>query len=196
MPMPKPKTEGNYLKAPGKGQSVTFRVLGDPVEYYMGFKTTQNGSETKMVCVRKAALNQFTPGTYDTVGKFGPQKPRYAMAFPVLNEAGTVMVFEVAQKTILDGLYQLENNKKWGDLSAFDVTVTGAEDGKSYMVTPNPKEPLSETAREAWDGLVRNGFDLRVLLENKDPFMVSGGSPAESNELLDPQFEETDTIPF
>lgn len=196
MPMPKPKTEGNYLKAPKAGQSVTFRVLGDPVEYYLAFKTTTNGNEKKISVVRHATLAEFAPGTYDTEGKYGPTGPKYAMAFPVLSEDGSVKVFEIGQKTILDSLYALENNKKWGDLTTFDVTVTGDDDGKGYTVTPDPKTPMSETGKAAWDALVEHGFDLRVLLAGRDPFLHA--APQQRDELTDPDFDSTeaDRVPF
>lgn len=193
MPMPKPKTEGRYLKAPKAGQSVTFRILGDPVEYYLAFKT---GAENKIAPVRRANLHDFKPGSYDTTSKFGPRTPDYCQAFPILGPTGDVMVMEIRQKTILDGLFGLENNKKWGDLTTYDVTVTAADDGKSYTVVPDPKAPLSEADAEKWDGLKRNGFDLRLLLDGKDPFKESG-QPV-NDEIANPNFDgdDSDSIPF
>lgn len=195
MAMPKPKTGGNYLKAPKAGQSVSFRILGDPVEYFLGFKTTatEDGG-SKVSVVRKKSLADFRPGEYDTMGKYGPTSPKYAMAFPVLAEDGCVKVFEVGQKTILDSLYALENNKKWGDLTKFDVTVTGDDDGKGYSVTPDPKTPINDAGREAWEGLLRNGFDLSVLISGADPFMTS--APASGFDPLNPNFDDTEGLPF
>lgn len=171
MPMPKPKTEGRWLKAPKADQSITFRVLGDPVEYYLAFKTND---EKKQLPVRRKSLSDFRPGDYDLTDKFGKTSPKYCQAFPVLGPTGDVMIFEVRQKTVLDGLFALDNKPKWGDLRGYDVTVTGDADGKGYSVTPEPKEPLSEEAQEAWDGLVRNGFNMAVLLDGGDPFKECG----------------------
>ena len=193
MPMPKPKTEGHYMKAPKAGQSVTFRILGDPIEYFLAFKTNAEG---KISPVRRAEFSEFKPGDYDTTSKYGKVAPVYAMAFPVLSDAGDVKVFEVRQKTILDALYGLENNNKWGDLSGYDVTLTGDEDGKGYTVTPDPKAPLSKKDREKWDALVRNGFDLRVLLNNDDPFTTAGdGGPVFTDADAAPAGTDDD-IPF
>lgn len=192
MPMPKPKTEGRYLKAPKAGQSITFRVLADPLEFYVAFKTDE---DKKQHPVRRASLSDFRPGDYDLTDKFGKASPKYCQAFPILGPTRDVMIAEFRQKTILDGLFALDNKPKWGDLRGYDVTVTGAEDGKSYTVTPEPKEPLTEDEQEKWDGLVRNGFNLRVLLNCDDPFKecgVSGG-----HEDGGPDFDSPDDrIPF
>lgn len=176
MPMPKPKTEGRYLKAPKAGQSITFRILADPVEFYVAFKTN---SDNKQVPVRRKSLSDFRPGDYDLTDKFGKASPKYCQAFAILGPTRDAMVIEFRQKTILDGLFALDNKPKWGDLRGYDVTVTCAEDGKGYTVTPEPKEPLTEEEQEKWDGLVRNGFDLRVLLDGLDPFKECGAPSAE-----------------
>lgn len=189
MAMPKPKTDGHYLKAPKAGQSLTLRILGDPVEYYIGFKT---GADNKISVTRRTSLDQFKPGDYDAVDKYGRRAiPAYCMAFPVLTSDDEVKVCEFRQKTILDSLYQLENNKKWGDLTTFDVTITGDDDGKGYSVTPDPKTPASKKGLEKYAALVRNGFNLNVLLNGDDPFMVSGDNLTPMrDDIANPDFSE------
>ena len=103
------------------------------------------------------------------------------------------MVFTAGQKTILDGLFALDNNPKWGELSTYDVTVTAKDDGKAYSVVPDPKAPLTTEQAEKWDGLVRNGFDMRLLLDNRDPFKESGqAGDDEDDELANPSFDDDD----
>lgn len=184
MSMPKPKTEGRYLKAPKAGQSVTFRILADPVEFYQAWKTSSDG---KQAPVRRVSISDFKRGDYDETNKYGKQSPVYCQAFPIIGPSGDVMVFTAGQKTILDGLYALDNNPKWGELSTYDVVVTAKEDGKAYSVVPDPKTPLSEDATEKWSGLLRNGFDLLLLIDGKDPFKESGAAggddPANDDDI-------------
>lgn len=189
MPMPKPKTEGRYLKAPKAGQSLTFRILADPVVFWQAWKTDGEGKQRPVRKPDTLVVN-WKRGEYDEINKYGtPQKPAYCQAFPVIGPNGDVQIFTASQKTILDGLFALDNNKKWGALTGYDVVVSCNEDGKGYTVTPEPKEPLSAEAAEKWAGLVRNGFDMSVLVDLKDPFAVSGGS-AESDEIANPNFDE------
>lgn len=192
MPMPKPKTEGRYLKAPKAGLSLTLRILGDPIAFWQAWKKDAEGKERP---VRKpdAAVVTWRRGEYDEMNKYGPQKPVYCQAFPVIGPSGDVQVFTVSQKTILDGLFALENNKKWGPLTGYSVEITAAADGKSYSVQAEPKEPLSEDAAEKWAGLVRNGFDLSLMIEGKDPFAEAGMS--SDDDLSNPNFDN-DNIPF
>jgi hypothetical protein len=192
MGMPKPKTEGRYLKAPKAGQSVTLRILSDPVEFYQAWKTDGEGRQRP---IRKPFLTDFKRGDYDEANKYGTQQsPAYCQAFPVIGPTGEVMVFTAHQKTILDGLYALDNKPKWGDLTGYDVTIEGAEDGKSYSVTPDPKTPLSESHRAAWEGLVRNGFNLRLLIEARDPFKELGEVTAE-HEPMSSRVDDFDPPP-
>jgi len=186
MPMPKPKTEGRYLKAPKAGQSITFRILGDPLEYYMGFKTD---SEGKPHPVRKYTEGEFKRGDIDAKNKFGrAQLPTYTLAWEVMVGGERVMIFEARQTTILNSLYGLEQDEDWGDLRDYDVKITADDDGKGYSVKPKPKSPLTDAQRGLYAGLVANGFSLKVLMDGKDPFSEAGVMVSEpSND---------DDIPF
>ena len=186
MPMPKPKTEGRYLRAPKAGQSITFRILDDPLEFYLGFKTDADG---KPHPVRKVREEEFKRGDIDAKTKFGTnQSPVYALAWPVLVNGERVMIFEARQVTILNALYGYEQDEDWGDLRGYDVKVTCDDDGKGYSVKARPKSPLTDAQRGLYVGLTGNGFDLRTLLAGKDPFTEAG---VQVNETAN-----DDDIPF
>jgi len=188
MAMPKPKTESRYLKAPKPGQAITVRFMTDPVEFYEAWKD-------KKPVRRPATLegSTFPAGSYDAEDAQGrPQKPRYSMAFGVMHQ-GAAMVFQIKQRTILDPLYALESNKKWGPLPGYDVVITAADDGKSYTVTPDPKAPLDENDALVWKATLKAEFNLAALLTNEDPF---GYGASSRDPILDPDFDADNPIPF
>lgn len=102
------------------------------------------------------------------------QQPKPFWATAVWNrEAKKIQVWSFTQATIFNQLKGLVENKKWGALDGYDVTITRKGDGTDteYAVVPNPKEALDPEAMTAWADLQTRWLGL--------PALYSGGHPMQ-----------------
>ena len=81
-------------------------------------------------------------------------------------------VFSFTQGTIYNQLRALLDNKKWGALDAYDITIKASGEGlkRKYDITPNPKEALPAKAQEEWTALQASWTGLAALYSGGDPF--------------------------
>lgn len=177
-----PKRGGAFMKlAIGENR---IRILDSPLLGFVGWKTKQGGKKSP---VRKIE-DKFAPGELDA-GKQGQSKHFWAM--PIWNYSDNrVQVMELTQATIQEAVKNLARNAKWGHPSRYDIVITASGEGmdRKYSIVPEPKEPLSEEATTAWAEVSAQGFDIKRLLTNGNPF-----GEGEDDEAPPPNDED---IPF
>ena len=90
-----------------------------------------------------------------------------------------VQIMEVTQMTIIQAMFDLENNEDWGDTKKYNITITRTGEGMdtSYTVMPGKMEDLPEDAQklventdltldEMWSGKAQK----RDEISEADPF--------------------------
>lgn len=174
-----PKKPGKYLKFQ-KGEN-RIRILGKPLLGWVAWKTGEDGKKSPI----RRATNEFKPGEFDK-----KNEPKHFWAMPVFDYAtGMVKVLEITQSTIQTVIKDLSGNKKWGAPYAYDIVITAVGDGmeREYSIIPDPKEPLSVEATDAW-GAIQDTFDITRLMVNGDPFGDEGAGNGGA--------DSDDDIPF
>lgn len=99
---------------------------------------------------------------------------------PVYNYgAKKVQILEITQKTIQQRIMNLANNPKWGDPAAYDLVVTRTDNGAKtdYTVQPDPKEPVAEEVKKAYQNTPIN---IEALFAGDDPFLSREEPPVEA----------------
>lgn len=155
-----PVTGGYYKLQDGEN---TFRVMTSAVVGFVYWNI-----EGKPV--RSRTPIQGTPADIrlDKEGK--PERIKHFWAFAVWNaDAQQVQVLELTQKSVMDGIKALVDNKKWGDPKSYDISVTRTGSGldTEYQVMPNPHSPLPEGAIAA---LKAKPVNLEALYSGGDVF--------------------------
>ena len=157
----------NYMKF--KDGVNTFRVLSSAIVGYEYFKDDNKP-------VRSRHDFDGTPG----IKKDGEVK--HFWAFAVWNyEAERIQILELTQKGIMSYMQSLINNKKWGNPTGYDITVTktGAGLKTEYDTMAEPHSVVDNKISEAWS---KCKIDLTELYEGGDPFKPSNSQankPAE-----------------
>lgn len=121
----------------------------------------------------EAKMNQkgYTRGTNDRTGQL--EDVKYFLTYAVWDyDASEVKVMEISQKSIINGLNDIEAKEDdYPNLTEIDLTI-GRED-KSYKVTPVPRRRGTQAQiTEAWNECAENEFDLNRLFEMGNPFMA------------------------
>ena len=167
-----PSTD-NYMKF-REGEN-TFRVLSSAIVGYEYF-TKENKP------VRSKWPFDETPNIKDG----GDVK--HFWAFAVWNYADErVQVLELTQKSIMQNMKALIDNKRWGNPQGYDITVSRTGNGLNteYTLMANPHSVLEEHIAEAW---AKSKIDLTELYTGGDPF-----KPTKAVEIPEIKFSE-DTI--
>ncbi len=149
-----PSTD-NYMKF-REGEN-TFRVLSSAIVGYEYF-TKENKP------VRSKLPFDETPNIKDG----GDVK--HFWAFAVWNYADErVQVLELTQKSIMQNMKALIDNKRWGNPQGYDITVSRTGNGLNteYTLMANPHSVLEEHIAEAW---AKAKIDLTELYTGGDPF--------------------------
>lgn len=136
------------------------------------FVTGYEGWTEENKPVRGMELESFSKDIKWRVENGKAQTPKPFWATVVWNaQAGRLQVWSFTQATIYRQLYDLLDNKKWGALNAYDITLTRKGDGTKteYTVVPNPKEPLSDEVNAAWTELQEKWVGLEALFTNGHP---------------------------
>jgi len=110
-------------------------------------------------------------------GKDKQDKPHKFWVTTLYNVAEKqFQVFEFTQGTIYNQLDALLKNKRWGAFNAYDITISSKGEGLTteYTITPNPKEPLPEDAKAAWEKLSGEWTGLVAIFSGGDPFAPFG----------------------
>ncbi len=148
----------------------TVRVMGNPVQFYIHWVVTPDGSRRKVnspvdhpELVRRLEDSGFR------------RQPRWLIK--VLDRTDDEFrILEVGPQ-IYNGVKALYNNSRWGKVTAYDLTVSKGPKGSQplYSVTPNPKEPLSSDFKARFVD-----FNDRVNVEK----LISPSSATEVCEVM------------
>ena len=146
-------------------RTVDVRVLCPFVNFYEGWVNKKP--------VRSATIDGFPEGTVfdEYKGKKGEAKSAWATA--VYNHTKKrIMVFSFSQGTIYGQIKALVENKKWGPLSGYDLTISSEGEDKEtvYKVIPNPHDALPASVLKEWEDLQGRWTGLGALLNGGDPF--------------------------
>ena len=95
-----------------------------------------------------------------------------------------IKVLEVTQKSIQNAIMSFNNNSKWGDPTAYDLTITktGQQILTRYTVVPSPHSDLDKEVEKAYKEM---NIKLENLFDDESPF--EGPAPAKTgkgNEVL------------
>ena len=169
-----PSTVGDYLKV-GNKEHYDIRVLGDwkqprtAIQGWVGWKDTVNehGSDVRVasrVGVKDKAL-LYRQGYRD-------EQIKFFWALVVYNrDVDAIQCWEITQVTIRRQLTNLIENKKWGILNRYDITVSREGEGydTEYTLTalPDPEGGL-RTCPIAEKALEETTIDLRQLFVGGD----------------------------
>ena len=91
-------------------------------------------------------------------------------------KAGKVQILSTTKRGIINGLKNLINKPKWGDVMDYDINITktlkNPNDPKSaeYSVTPEPKGFLEGHIVSKWEESNLSYQSLGLLFEGLDPF--------------------------
>lgn len=116
-------------------------------------KTDSSMSKDEVKKIWKAAFEKIRLSGYEP-------KARWYIAAIVRNANNMIQVCDIGSP-IYDGIKTLVDNKKWGNPLEYDIVVNvnkNAAPANYYMVTPEPKEPL--TASEIQ---MKDEFDFTKL---------------------------------
>jgi len=166
-----------------------FRVLSDIITGWEGWKDKKPFRRAGDVCNIKVEEVDLDKG--------GKPSRKYFWAMAVWNyDTKQVQVLEITQSSIMNTLFNLENNGKWGDLKNYDITVTKKGDGldTEYNTVPNPHEALSEEILKAYKD---SNVDLNKLFDEEYPMGEdTGHSPHGTITEEDIEEMNPNDIPF
>ena len=181
------KTEFMRLE---QGENIV-RIMANPVQFYIHWLETPDGK------MRKVNSPISSPDLVRRLEEAGfKRRPKWMVK--VLDRSDdTFKLLEVGTQ-IYSGVKALFNNKKWGKVTAYDLTIERGPKGAQplYRVTPDPKEPLDAKFQEAFvrfndnlnlDGLVQPTDPEKIyeLLGWKDGEDSSGSSDEEGEDFFD-----------
>lgn len=117
----------------------------------------------------------------------GTFKINHFWAFAVWNyDEKKVMILEITQKTVMQGIKALVENKRWGDPKNYDILITKTKDGgkTSYQTQALPPigEP-DETIREAY---AKKTVNLEALFTGADPFKPQDSTAGIGDPFIKP----------
>lgn len=124
--------------------------------------------------IRAETAGGFPDGTVwdnNTDGSPGSPKPFWAARIWNVDKEA-VQLFSFTQGSVYGLIKNLVENKRWGALSGYDVTVSSKGEGMEteYSLVPCPKEPLSEKARVEWQRVQDECIGVYALFNGGDPF--------------------------
>jgi hypothetical protein len=129
-------TKSNFMRLE-EGEN-TVRVMGNPVQFYIHWVVTPDGSR------RKVNSPVDSPDLVRRLEDSGFKRQARWLVKVLDRSDDEFRVLEVGPQ-IYNGIKSLYNNSRWGKVTAYDVTINKGPKGTQplYGVTPNPKEPLS-----------------------------------------------------
>lgn len=172
------KTGGKFIR-PGSlkdGESMTFRVLGSPLEYF-----------ERWTVDKKPVLIRFgEPWPADKKWREGKEgKVKDGKAIPIYHyEQEKVVILSFTQGSIVDQFLKYIKHAKYGEPTRYDLTLTrkgSGFDDTEYALVADPPEPVSEKVMAAWNAVLEAGFDLNELFTGGDPFAPTGNSKPEND---------------
>lgn len=158
-----PQSPSNYMKLQ-EGEN-NFRVLSSAI---VGFEYWN--AENKPVRLQSAP--EVLPSDI-RMDKGVPSKVKPFWAFVVWNyETKQIQILELTQKSIMNAIKSVVDNKKWGNPQGYDITITKTGEGldTEYSTMPNPHSELEQGIKDAFTA---KPCSLNALFEGLDPFQVN-----------------------
>lgn len=175
-------TDSKYLNKFPQGET-NFRVLSSAVVGYEYWRVVGE----KVEPVRSKTMWKKMPVDVKP-DKDGTKKILHFWSFVVWSyEENNIKIMEIKQKSIMNAIKDLVDNKNWGNPTDFDITITKSGEGfdTKYTVMPNPK---TELQKEIKDEYKENPVNLEALFSNGDPFDIEEQPPTQE------QIEEDEEI--
>ena len=160
-----PEAQSNYLK-PKKG-AVKFRAVGEAIT---GFEWwIEEGGKKKPV--RSTTAPTSKPENI-RINDDGSYTVKHFWAFPAIDRAdlgGVIKIMEITQASVMRMLEDYMLNSDWGDITEYDITITGKGEGMSreYTVIASPLKPLTKKEVKL---IEKTKVNVKALLYGADPF--------------------------
>ena len=127
-----------------QGKSLV-RIMGNPHQFYTHWLDLPDGKK------RKITSPLSSPAMVKKLEDAGfGKKPRWIVK--VLDRSDDKFKLLEIGSQIYKGIRELFNHPKWGPVTSYDVTITRGAPGTQplYTVTPDPKEPLDASLKQAF----------------------------------------------
>lgn len=151
-----PETTSGYFK-PKKGDNV-FRVLSSAIVGWVAW-TTDN----------KPKRFRFNDKPVD-LRPYKEEKISHFWAFIIWDyQTESIQIYEVTQKTIMDGMNNLIKDEVWGSPQKYDIKITREGDSLEtrYSISPKPHTALTEAIKQQYE---ESDIKLENLFTGANPF--------------------------
>jgi len=151
-----PIRESNYFK-PEDGEN-RVRVLSDFEIGYMYWTV-----DKKPIRLRKAPTSVPANARIDD----GRWLKEIWLGLVWDYKTSKVSIWEIAQASVKDAIFTLENDKDYGDVKNYDLKVrkTGQKMETKYQVTPAPIKDLDVTINDAYEASDLSQDSLKAMFE-------------------------------
>ena len=142
------------------------RVMGNPVQFYVHWVQTQDGSKRKIVSpisspdlVRRLEDSGF--------------KRQAKWLIKVLDRSDDGFKLLEVGSQIYNGIRNLYNDSSWGKVTTYDITINRGPKGAQplYGVTPNPKTKIPSELKDRFAEFNKN-VDVERAIKPTDPEVV------------------------
>lgn len=179
------EVDWNDADAGGSGSKTDFmklaqgdnvvRVMGSPIKFYVNWIDDVNGKR------RKVNTPIEDPALVERLEEADFKRSTRWFLKVLDRSDSTFKLLEVGPQ-IFRGIRDLVQNKKWGPVTGYDVTINRGPKGQNplYKVYPDPKEPLEQKFQEAWKEFNSN-LNIERLITPSDPktvYELLGWSPS------------------
>ena len=177
--------KNNRYLNPGK-ETISFRILGNHEDggLITGWELwvkTEDGFKKPVRIPTDGEFSQQVLKAADVDDEGVRREPKLFWAMKVMNrDNNRVEILNITQKSIRESLLALTENKKWGEVTRYDITITSAGDGllRKYTVTPEPPTQLEVDEKKL--AVEINKINLQALYVSKEnPY---GGDPFAPSE--------------
>ena len=148
---------------------LTLRIVDGPV---MGYEWFEKGKDDKYHPIRVEDAEEI-PDEVRKAKDF-KEKPKRFWTYVVYNyEGDCFQVWKINQATIRDRLQELDEDKNWGNLAEYDITVkkTGRDLNTRYAINPVSKTKLSSEQLKMVNESLKD-ISLATWLEGKNAFLT------------------------
>lgn len=162
--IPASGSDGLFMKKLEQGEN-RLRILTTPIAGYVWWPENEN----KPVRVKEA-------------GDIKTGEDAKYFWFLTIAINGEVKFLEIKQKTILGQIKALSDNKEWGEVQDYDITITrsGQDLETQYTVVPNPKKAVDADVAKQWAEM-KERYNPDNLFTNGSP-LEAGEEKAQDDE--------------
>jgi hypothetical protein len=165
----------------------TVRIMGNPIQFYIHWVDTSEGT-------RKVNSPIASPELVRRLEEEGwKRRPRWLVK--VLDRKDENFKLLEIGPQIYSGIKALFNHRKWGKVTAYDITIERGPKGSQplYRVTPDPKEPLEERFKAQFMDFNDN-LNIEKLTQPAEPASVLEllGWSADSGSTSDSMADDDD----